>query len=76
MWQMTFVAGPNTVQDLQDSLKLDEQVLRYTVLKQPQRPSLPSTHAVARQAMQRLVNDLGIDHESLDQTMIAPHSSG
>ena len=72
MWQMTFVAAPETIQELQNGLKLDEQVLRYAVLKQPQRPSLPSTYAVAKQAMQRLVNELGVDHESLDQEMIAP----
>ncbi|KAK9837541.1 hypothetical protein WJX84_006000 [Apatococcus fuscideae] len=45
MWQLTFVAAPATIKDLQNSLKLDEQVLRYVFLKQPQRPSYPSTYA-------------------------------
>ena len=66
MWQLTFVAGPTTIQDLQNSLQLDEQVLRFVFLKQPQRPSLPSTFAVSSQASQNLASALGAAEEAAE----------
>ena len=59
MWQVSFVAASSTIQDLQNSLRLDEQVLRYVFLKQPHRPSLPSTFAVSSQVTQKLASELG-----------------
>lgn len=66
MWQISFVAAPNTIQDLQNSLKLDEQVLRYVFLKQPHRPSLPSTFAVSSQVTQKLASELGAAEDAAE----------
>ncbi|KAL4442448.1 hypothetical protein ABPG77_005032 [Micractinium sp. CCAP 211/92] len=50
MWQVNFVASPKTLQDIDHSLRVDERVLRWIVLKRRPYNRLPTPHAVAQRA--------------------------
>ncbi|KAL4447863.1 hypothetical protein ABPG75_005082 [Micractinium tetrahymenae] len=50
MWQMNFAASPKTLDDLDHSLRVDERVLRWIVLKRRPYNRLPTPHTVARAA--------------------------
>lgn len=50
MWQLNFAAAPSTLPDLDHTLRVDERMLRWMVLKRRPYPALPSPYAVARAA--------------------------
>ena len=50
LWQMTFASGPETVAEIERGLRLDEGVVRWTVLKRLQKERLPSSYRVAELA--------------------------
>lgn len=50
MWQVNFAASPKTLQDIDHSLRVDERVLRWIVLKRRPYNRLPTPHAVAQRA--------------------------
>lgn len=50
MWQINFAASPTTLADLDHTLRVDERLLRWMVLKRRAYPALPTPHAVARAA--------------------------
>lgn len=54
MWQITFVASPKVLPELEHNLKVDERVLRHLCMrKQPFGP-MPSTHAVKERVLRNL----------------------
>lgn len=54
LWQVTFASGPETVGDIEQGLRLDEDVIRWTVLKRLQTERLPSSYRVAELARKEL----------------------
>lgn len=50
MWQVNFAASPKTLQDIDHTLRVDERVLRWIVLKRRPYNRLPTPHTVARKA--------------------------
>lgn len=50
MWQVNFAASPKTLADIDHSLRVDERVLRWIVLKRRPYNRLPTPYAVARAA--------------------------
>ncbi len=54
MWQVTFVASPKVLPDLEHSLKVDERVLRHILVKKEPLKAMPSTTTVKRRAVKTL----------------------
>ena len=51
VWQMTFMSSPDVVKDVERGLRLDEGVIRWSVLKRKDGESrMPSSYRVARMA--------------------------
>lgn len=50
MWQMNFAAAPKTLAELDHTLRVDERMLRWMVLKRRPYNPLPNPYAVARAA--------------------------
>lgn len=50
MWQLTFAANPKVLPDIDHSLRIDERVLRWAVLKRRHTAPLPNPYKVARAA--------------------------
>lgn len=72
MWQMSFLVRPAALEEVNYNLQIDEDVLRWVVVKKRQHPARPNTHSVAKAAERRL----GAQHiEMLDreQQHVAPH---
>lgn len=54
MWQVTFIASPKVLPDLEHSLKVDERVLRHILVKKDPFKAMPSTATIKRKAMKTL----------------------
>jgi len=50
MWQINFAAAPKTLSDLDHTLRVDERVLRWLVVKRRPYAPLPNPYTVARAA--------------------------
>ena len=50
MWQLSFAVRPEALPDLEHKLKVDEQVLRYVLLKKRVHSALPTSHTISRMA--------------------------
>ncbi len=50
MWQISFAAKPQVLEDLQHQLKLDERVMRHLFVKKDVFKPMPTTSAVKKQA--------------------------
>lgn len=50
MWQLTFAANPKVLSEIDHSLRIDERVLRWAVLKRRHLAPLPNPYRVARAA--------------------------
>jgi ribosomal protein S6 len=50
MWQLTFASNPKVLAEIDHSLRIDERVLRWAVLKRRHLSSLPNPYRVARAA--------------------------
>jgi ribosomal protein S6 len=50
MWQLTFAANPKVLDDIDYSLRIDERILRWAVLKRRHTAPLPNPYKVARAA--------------------------
>ncbi|PRW51089.1 mitochondrial ribosomal S6 [Chlorella sorokiniana] len=50
MWQVNFAAKPTTLQELDHTLRVDERMLRWMVLKRRPYGPLPTPYQVARAA--------------------------
>jgi len=61
MWQLTFASSPKVLGDIDHSLRVDEQVLRWVFLKRRQIDPLPNPYRIAR-AAERLT------HQTLPET--------
>lgn len=53
MWQITFASKPDCVKELEDTMRLDERVIRWAVLKRRKFDTLPTSYRVARAAEAR-----------------------
>ena len=54
MWQMSFLVRPSALPEINRNLQIDEDVLRWVVVKKRQHPVNPNTHTVAKAAQQSL----------------------
>jgi small subunit ribosomal protein S6 len=54
MWQISFAAKPQVLEELQQQLKLDERILRHIFVKKDVFKPLPTTSTVKKQASQLL----------------------
>ena len=50
MWQINFAANPKTLADLDHTLRVDERMLRWLVVKRRPYNPLPSPYRIARAA--------------------------
>lgn len=50
MWQITFKGKPEIVKETEESLRLNEGVIRWVVRKRREMRELPSSYRVARMA--------------------------
>ena len=50
MWQLTFASNPSVLADIDHSLRIDERVLRWAVLRRRHLNPLPNPYKVARAA--------------------------
>jgi ribosomal protein S6 len=50
MWQINFAASPETLPELDHTLRVDERMLRWLVLKRRPYAPLPSPYRLARTA--------------------------
>lgn len=50
MWQINFAASPETLPELDHTLRVDERMLRWLVLKRRPYAPLPSSYRLARTA--------------------------
>lgn len=50
MWQVTFAANPRALADIDHTLRIDERVLRWIVLKRRAFEPLPNPYRIARAA--------------------------
>ena len=50
MWQLTFASTPKVLSEIDHSLRIDERVLRWAVLKRRHLSPLPNPFRVARAA--------------------------
>jgi ribosomal protein S6 len=58
MWQVTFASNPRVLSELDHALRVDEEVLRWVVLKRQAFSPLPNTFKVARLAEQLMKEQL------------------
>ena len=72
MWQMNFLVRPSALPEINRNLQIDEDVLRWLVMKKRQHPAKPNTHSVAK-AAQRLLDDYGVHHVDSAMQHVAPH---
>jgi ribosomal protein S6 len=52
MWQLTFASNAQALNEIDHSLRVDERVLRWVVLKRRPYGPLPNSYRVARTAEQ------------------------
>ena len=50
MWQLTFACNPEVLAEIDHSLRVDERILRWVVLKRQAFPALPNSYRIARAA--------------------------
>ena len=50
MWQLTFACNPAVLAEIDHSLRVDERILRWVVLKRKAFPALPNSYRIARAA--------------------------
>ena len=50
MWQLTFAANPKVLSEIDYSLRIDERVLRWAVLKRRHLAALPNPFRVSKAA--------------------------
>lgn len=50
MWQVCFAAAPAVLAQLDHSLRVDEDVLRWVIMRRQQQAPMPTTHKAARMA--------------------------
>ena len=50
MWQLTFASDPKVLSEIDHSLRIDDRVLRWSVLKRRKLAPLPNPYRVARAA--------------------------
>ena len=50
MWQLTFASPPAVLREIDHSLRVDERVLRWMVLKRRPYAPLPTPYRIARAA--------------------------
>ena len=48
MWQLDFAAAPQTLDDIKYELRINEDVLRWLVVKRKALPPLPKPHRMIR----------------------------
>ena len=72
MWQMSFLVGPSALPDINYNLQIDEDVLRWVVVKKRQHPVRPNTHVVAKTAEKKL-SEQHVHMLDREQQHVAPH---
>ena len=72
MWQMNFLVRPSALPEINRNLQIDEDVLRWLVMKKRQHPAKPNTHSIAK-AAQRSLDEHGVHHMDSVMQHVAPH---
>ena len=72
MWQINFLVRPSALPEMNRSLQIDEEVLRWVFVKKRQHPVNPHTHSVAN-AASRLLDHRGVHLADPVEQHVAPH---
>lgn len=69
---MNFLVRPSALPDINYHLRIDEDVLRWVVVRKRQHPAKPNTHTIAK-AAERLLSEQEIEMLDREQQHVAPH---
>ena len=56
MWQLTFMASPSAISELEHGLKVDERILRHLLVKKEPFKAMPNTYKVSKIATRMLAS--------------------